>query len=731
MNLLPGSLLELTSTNGSHEEVRVVDLQPAGDRIYLVRTDLSHALPTPRKLSEIQAGLADGSIKTLTNDRFAALQRPEESIPAEHRIRRDRRLRRIASIVTAPNGAALRPRLRARLIRKVAKGDPSLQKNIYRDLGRYYQGGMTPNALLPRFDRCGAPGKKRKAGFKKRGRPRRLAESQGSPPGINITTETAEKLRKGYERFYLRHSEDGHRTLRSAYTQTLRASFGAGRESRNGVEVEVMPPAHLLPTFAQFRYWGRKDQNPEESAIRRYGERQFNLKKRPVLGDSTKMAPGPGSIYEIDSTPADIWIVSSLDRTRRLGRPTLYIVKDEFSHAIAGLYVGLEEPSLFAGGLALENAIANKVEYCAQFGITICLEEWPCQGLPETVLADRGELKGHGASNIVASLGIKISNTPPYRPDMKGLVEREFRTLNDLLHTSLPGVVRGPKERGERDPRLEAALTLNEYRVLVIRAILFENRKRLEGFRLDPEMVADQVEPRPNSLWDWGVMNRSGHLRTMDPQIVRANLLPGAKASVTSRGIKFRHLLYTNERAMCEGWFVKARSLGSWQIDVAFDPRKVDIILLRLPRGAGLEECRLIEAERRFLGKSWEEVDDLLYGQKQARENSETVDLQAQVDYQAQVDATVAHAVEEAAAANRGRTKAQRLRGVRKNRKVERLADWKLKEGTPESADTLSTDTDGGDDPPPRGQPPNAYVPPLSPLAMLRRQREARWKTDE
>jgi len=732
MNLLVSSLLELTSTDGQHEEVRVVDLNPAGDRVYLVRTDLPHVLPEPRKLSEIQAGLVDGTIKFLTDDPFAALQRPDDTIPEKHRIRRDRAWKRIASIVTAPNAAALRPRSRARLIRKAIKGKISLKKYIYRDLSRYFQGGMTRNALLPHFHRCGAPGKERRAGAKKRGRPRRLTEFQDAPPGINITSEDAEKLRKGYKRYHLNRSEDGHRSLRSAYVLTMREYFSAGRESRGGVDVEALPPAHLLPTFAQFRYWGRKDENPEESAIRRYGERKFNLKKRPVLGDSTKMAQGPGSLFEIDSTVGDVWIVSGLDRSRRLGKPTVYIVRDVFSHAIAGCHVGLENPSFFAAGLALENAIANKVEYCARFGITISSEDWPCQGLPEAILADRGELKGHGASNIVASLGIKVCNTPPYRPDSKGLVEREFRTLNDLLNHSLPGAVRGPKERGERDPRLEAVLTLNEYRSLLIHSILFENKKRIDGYRPDPDMIADQVEPRPADIWEWGIVNRSGHLRAMDPQIVRSNLLPSGKASVTYRGIKFRTLFYSNERALREGWLVKARSSGSSQIDVVFDPRRVDTILIRIPRGEGLELCRLVDADRRFTGMTWEEVDDFAFSQSQAREVSRTADLQSQIDHQAQVDAIVSHAVDEAANANRGFTKAQRLRGVRENRKTERQRDWVQETREPEvSVPPEGKNGNGAHCAPLEPQAANDYVPPPSLLEMLRRQREARWRKDE
>ena len=104
----------------------------------------------------------------------------------------------------------------------------------------------------------------------------------------------------------------------------------------------------------------------------------------------------------------------------------------------------------------------------------------------------------------------------------------------------------------------------------MIHSILLHNRHRIESYPLGPTMIADCVEPRPTDFWAWGIINRSGHLRQADPNIVQANLLPGARATVTYRGLKYRGLLYACERAMREGWFVKARSSGSWQVDVAF-----------------------------------------------------------------------------------------------------------------------------------------------------------------
>ncbi|MBD0345738.1 MAG: hypothetical protein ICV63_13130, partial [Coleofasciculus sp. Co-bin14] len=62
--------------------------------------------------------------------------------------------------------------------------------------------------------------------------------------------------------------------------------------------------------------------------------------------------------------------------------------------------------------LALENATTNNVAFCQEeFGIQIDEADWPSRHLPEGILADRGELEGYNADNLVNALNVRISNT--------------------------------------------------------------------------------------------------------------------------------------------------------------------------------------------------------------------------------------------------------------------------------------------------------------------------------
>lgn len=220
--------------------------------------------------------------------------------------------------------------------------------------------------------------------------------------------------------------------MQDAYQKTLEKFFHKGYDLLpDGTLVPFLPPSQELPTFGQFRYWYEKEQNLTQALSTREGKRRYNLRHREVLGDSTQMAFCPGSIYQIDATIGDIYLVSSLDRSRIIGRPVIYVVIDVFSRLIVGISVTLEDPSWVGVMQALENTASDKVSFCREYGIEISDKDWPSHHLPEMILADRGELEGYKADNLVNSLNVRVSNTPPYRADWKGIIERNFRLSND------------------------------------------------------------------------------------------------------------------------------------------------------------------------------------------------------------------------------------------------------------------------------------------------------------
>lgn len=111
----------------------------------------------------------------------------------------------------------------------------------------------------------------------------------------------------------------------------------------NGVEKPILKPAGQIPSLAQFRYWHEKENDVRKMTIARKGAKKYELEHRPVLGSSTGNMIGPGSVFQIDATVGDVYLVSRHNRKWIIGRPVIYVIIDVFSRMIAGIYVGLED----------------------------------------------------------------------------------------------------------------------------------------------------------------------------------------------------------------------------------------------------------------------------------------------------------------------------------------------------------------------------------------------------
>jgi putative transposase len=309
---------------------------------------------------------------------------------------------------------------------------------------------------------------------------------------------------------------------------------------------------------------------------------------------------------------ADVYLVHRVNRDWCIGKPVVYVVLDVFSHLITGLYVGLEGPSWLGAMMALENACSDKVEYCARHGITILPEEWPAHHLPEHITADRGELIGKKPENFIKTLWVDIENLPAFRPDWKPFIERQFKTLNeDFIHW-LPGAVKERNlERGKRHWAEDALYDLEEFEQLLIHEVLiYNNYREVTTLQRDRNMVADDVPPIPIHLWNWGRSRSYGHLRTIERDILRLNLLPLETVTVTEKGIPFHGRHYSCETAIRENWFVRDGKMRKVQIHQ--DPRNVDKLFLRLDNGRRYEECSLLDIYSRYKGMRDEEAFDLV-----------------------------------------------------------------------------------------------------------------------
>ena len=707
---------------------RVLWLDLSGLQVVVFDVKDEKALPVWRERETVELALKTTEARILTADPYARLVLPGDQLATKHQAHRDEIWQIISPLVETEAGQ-LRAEIfvakeRGQLVAAMVEKRGRSKRLIYRDLRRYWRGGQTKNALLPHFDRCGGKGQEHHSGDRKRGRPSDLSKATNQAQGINADESVRQRFRRGIKLFY---EKDKGRSLSQAFDLTLKKFFNVGYERQNGVLVPVLLPTNELPSLTQFRYWYDKERNLTRSLTTRLGARQFATQHRAILGDSTRMAFGPGWLYQLDATLADIYLVSALNPLRIIGRPVLYLVIDVFSRLIVGFSVSLEGPSWLGAMLALENTTMDKVALCQAHGLTIRPEQWPSHHLPQKILADRGELEGYNADQLVNGLGISVANTPPYRADWKGIVERYFRLTNERVIHWLPGAVQPDHQRGDRDYRLDACLTLHEFRQIMLHCILEHNNGyRMGWYDLDQAMIADQVEPYPVELWTWGIKNRVGHLRTAATDLIRLNLLPQGEASIARDGIHFQGLRYDCELGRQKDWFVRARAYGRERVTVAYDPRLVDVIYLRLADQQCLEPCTLLDKHQAYRGRDWYDILDYLALAKQQHQATRSQQLQAKAAHEAQIEQIVINARErqtarlETAAQQAGTgklSKAARLKDIQQNRQQERAYEreqdqWQL---------IPAEDTADHDPLPP---PESGYVPAPPQIDLLRKMRQ-------
>lgn len=565
-------------------------------------------------------------------------------------------------------------RERGLMIQSILSSYDTTKQTIYAKLRNYWQKGKTPSCLYPDTRRNGGSGKPRAAGETKRGRPRTTTIGVG----VNITDDIAAIFRTVIKTFYTTKKVN---TLQYAYDKALKA-LGV-----NPKEITVEELAEF-PTYEQFYYFMRKETGAVERARKRAGDIQYNKDMRPVLGTSAAGVMGPGSLYQIDATIADIYLVAESDRTKIVGRPTLYIVIDVFSRLVTGLYISFESPSWVSAMNALANAMMDKVEYCASHGITIDHSDWPVRGKPEAILGDKGEMLGRTVEVLSEALHIDIQNTPSYRADWKGVVERHFNTLQAKFKPYVEGYVTGEigKKRAGHDYRLDAELTISEFTRLVIACVVEYNTSHaIKNYDADKDMPPE-LPHNPLALWNWGTSHRTGRLRAVKQDLAMINLLPHTEATVTEEGIVLFKCRYSTAMAIREGWFHRIDA-GPKKVIVAYHPYSANKIYLR-PEGKydSYVICELTERSREYRDLTFWDVWRINKIKAKTASHAKLIKQKGRQS----LDETVESITQEARSKNPDTshiTKSSRLKGIRDNR-TEAVAEHRknapnLIDGTP------------------------------------------------
>ena len=647
----------------SKERIRVIDM--IDDYIYIVNIDGATSMPRKELIETI--------VQEITTEKLVAIKDPFARIIDEKNLselqisKRENDWKIILKFWNPNKMGLLEKKYRNKIFEEISEQAGISVPKVKKLFSRYWQRGMNKNALLPDYINSGARGKERKLADVKVGRPRKVDYEGESIKGINITDEVKQHFQLSINKYYRNNKKI---SLKETYIFMLRDFYSDSYKENNEIKHKVWDKSRI-PTYTQFYYWFRKNEDIKKDITFRESEKEFNLKHRELLSNSKQETDGPGTRFQVDATIADVYLVSSLNRNRVIGRPIVYAIIDVFSRMITGIYVGLEGPSWIGAMMALDNMICDKAEYCKKYGIYIKPEQWPCKHLPEIIIADRGEFEGYSVENLINNLDVKIENASPYRGDLKGIVERSFRTTNEKIKHTTPGAIQKEfRKRGDRDYRLDATLTLEEFTKIYINIVLHHNSKLIDKYPMDKEMIEDEIVPTPLQLWKWGMENRKGRLKTVDREVLRLNILPRGKASISRAGIRFKGLYYSSDKAIKEQWFINNNVRS---IDIVYDPRNMNSIYIPYDNGLSYDECYLISTSLQYKDCILEEI---IFNQElmsELKEKEEKEQNQNKVDLEKEIEEIVVQAKKaKQKDIDYNKSSAEKLKGIKKNRMVEK-----------------------------------------------------------
>lgn len=629
----------------------------------------NNCYPYARPVLDIEEGIREGTYIIEETDPW--FQFSDLETLSERELKRWNQAKEVIEIIATsvyePN--IFLPIERAKMIQEVSEQTRLHASTIAKYLKRYWKRGKNHYALLSDYASCGGAGHERTL-HKKVGRRSTYTSLYKE---MVISDEVKRHFRIALDKYYYT-SKPKRPSLRWAYEQMIKEYYSVEQKTENGVVMTIVEAGATIPTFGQFRYWFNKWRDPKREILRREGTRKFQQQNRPVLRSTQQDVYAPAAVYQIDATVLDVHIVSEFSRDKILGRPICYMVVDGYSHLITGIHVALESPS-WAGGamMALLNASEDKVEFCNRFGIKIRTVDWPVSDvIPESILADRGEMLSNKVLSMIEHLQIAVRNTPPFRPDWKALVERYFGVIQSHVKPFMPGAVhKDSNDRGMKDRRLYASLTLADVTKILIKCVLhYNNHHHIADYIRDENQIAENVVPIPIKLWNYGIQYKSGKLRRVSQDVLRFNMLPSEQATISGKGIKWRGMLYSCETALKEKWFVRARN-RTFQVDISYDPRCVNQIYVRLGR-KDYDVCYLLDSQSRYRGKSIDDVQYLLDEERQDKAGLQNQELGQRITLAAEIEEIVHEAVEKTKAEFVPQSNTKKLRDIRENRRQEK-----------------------------------------------------------
>lgn len=479
--------------------------------------------------------------------------------------------------------------------------------------------GISKVSLLPRLDRCGAPGIARPCdpgGRKKAGRKTRTQrvaklhqiDLPPKQPGMSTEWRAAILAADNQIKTPVKPAMPARCAL------ILNSAFVKRYRQEDGGLVPIDPTLGEYPNKGQIRRVLEVEIPRLQRLLQKTTSGHFKRTLRGLVARNWKGVSGPGHTWAIDSTIGDIYLRSSINRAWIIGRPIVYIIVDVWSTAIVGFHVCLTGPSWNTAKTSIFNAVADPALMSELWGYQPVLSLNPLPTMCYMLLCDRGEYLSKAASVTASKLIDIISYTPPYRPDLKGLVEVLHRIEKDKQFLFIPGAMdfRRPEFDLRKSNPAESAMTVSEYvqylHIIFSQYNLTANRSK----RVDAHMAAAGVFPSPAGLWNWGHAMGIGVQRSIPKDDLISQLLEQDTARVGRSAIVYAGNDYSCSTVRDEEWTAYARNYRGWTIPITKYPGPVGRIWTPNTNGKGLLELQISLQSQASPEVTWDEFSDAI-----------------------------------------------------------------------------------------------------------------------
>ncbi len=190
---------------------------------------------------------------------------------------------------------------------------------------------------------------------------------------------------------------------------------------------------------------------------KKLGTRRAAERVRAMPG--TIISEAPLADVEIDHSPLDMFLVSSVDR-KCIGRAYLTVVSDMYTRSVLGFHLGLDAPSALTVALALLHAVMPKETWLSERGLGNL--EWPMYGVMRGLQVDHAsEFRSAKFAQACERWGIALRLRT--KKEDGGIIERLIGTLQSEASQEPGASGNDPRrQRGARPAASCAHMTLQE-----------------------------------------------------------------------------------------------------------------------------------------------------------------------------------------------------------------------------------------------------------------------------